>query len=361
MTSGAKLPRQIDLLQPLPKGYHSVMVASTKNQLASDYPTRPDIEVLICTHNRVDLLEKTVASLNACDRPAQYGFGIFVVANACSDSTTTYLNDYIDSASGTELSMRWIEDPIPGKSHALNLALPQTTGKLIAFVDDDHRVDRNYLKSLCEGLSSYPEADLYCGRILPDWDGSEPSWVHESEPYRIYPLPVPRFELGPDPKPVPPGTATPGGGNLAIRQGLFSKVGAFRLELGPQGHNLGGAEDIEWVKRAITDGAQLYYLPDMLQYHYVDSRRLTLAYVMRKAYERSSSTVRLGDQHRGKIGIPPYMLRKSLTYFMKVLTSLTSRRRRFFLTRFAASLGEIKGARLQRIAHSLSDRSGEKS
>jgi len=334
----------------------------TKHTLQSpNYPGQPDIEVVICTHNRSDLLERALGSLNNCHQPENCRIGIFVVANACSDSTSDMLHTYTANIPPTDkqshLPLRWTEDPVPGKSHALNFALPQTTGKLIAFVDDDHRVDRNYLKSLCEALSSHPEADLYCGRILPDWDGSEPSWVHESEPYRIYPLPVPRFELGPDPKPVPPGTATPGGGNLAIRQGLFSKVGPFRLELGPQGHNLGGAEDIEWVKRAITDGAQLYYLPDMLQYHYVDSRRLTLAYVMRKAYERSSSTERLGDQHRGKAGIPPYMLRKSLTYFLKALTSLTSRRRRFFLTRLAASLGEIKGVRLQRTAHSLPNQS----
>jgi GT2 family glycosyltransferase len=336
------------------------MAVSSHHQSTPDYPETPDVEILICTHNRAELLRKALHSLNASDRPADCSVGIMVVANACTDDTEILLRHYIaESAAKTgkatpasgppeqPIPLRWLSDPVPGKSHALNLSLPQTRGQVIAFVDDDHRVDTGYLTAICDAMEKYPTADLFCGRILPDWDGTEPAWVHETEPYRIYPLPVPRFELGPDPIPVRPGTATPGGGNLAIRQGLFSKVGPFRLELGPQGHNLGGAEDIEWVKRAVAGGAPLYYLPDMLQYHYVDSQRMTLGYVMRKAYERSSSTVRLGDQHRGSSGVPPYMLRKAATYFLKALTSLSNSRRRFFMTRLAASLGEIKGARLQ--------------
>lgn len=314
---------------------------------SAHYPVTPDIEVLICTHDRTTLLMRTLHTLNACDRPEECSIGIFVVANACSDNTVEYLREYVEAGSN-HLPLRWIEDPVPGKSHALNLALPQARGRMIAFVDDDHRVDHGYLAALCDGSARYPKADLFCGRILPDWDGSEPEWVHETGPYRIYPLPVPRFELGASPKPVEPGTATPGGGNLAIRQGLFETNGPFRLELGPEGHNLGGAEDIEWVQRAIAGGATLHYLPDMLQYHYVEAGRLTLGYVMRKAFERSSSTVRLGRQHIGGRGVPGFMIRKTLTYLLKAATALNTRRRRFYLTRLCAAAGEIKGVFLQR-------------
>ena len=290
---------------------------------AVDYPDAPDVEVLICTHDRAALLERTLKSLNAVEFPAGCAIGIFVVANACSDETKTFLQSYVgalnEKSSGPSTSspwkfpLRWIEDHTPGKSHALNLALPQTKGNLIAFVDDDHRVDTGYLRAVCEAVTKYPQSDLFCGRILPDWQGSEPAWVREEGRYRVYPLPVPRFELGPQPKPVVPGTATPGGGNLAIRQGLFEKAGPFLLELGPQGHDLGGAEDIEWVRRAVNGGARLHYLPDMLQYHYVDPTRLTLSYIMRKAYERSASTTRLGNEYQGRFGVPPFMVRKALT------------------------------------------------
>lgn len=322
------------------------------------YPDSPDVEVFICTHNRVDLLARTLNSLNASDLPADCRLGILVVANACTDGTWAFLEGYVaslDPASnrdterhGNRLPLRWLEDPIAGKSHALNFALPQATGAVIAFVDDDHRVDPGYLAAIYEASRRYPASDLFCGRILPDWDGTEPDWVHEDGPYRIYPLPVPRFDLGQEAKTVTLGSVTPGGGNLAIRRGLFERVGEFQLDLGPHGHNLGGAEDIEWVRRSLRGGATLHYIPDMLQYHYVDAERLTLWYVMRKAYERTASTTRLAlDDSQGP-GVPRFMIRKVLTYLLKAATSLGNSRRRFYLTRLAAAFGEIKGFQLQK-------------
>lgn len=324
---------------------------SARLQASPGYPERPDLEVLICTHDRVELLARVLASLNACIRPAGCRIGLFVVANACSDSTAALLADYLAStASGDHpgrLPLRWLEDPVPGKSHALNLSLPLSQAGVIAFVDDDHRVDSDYLTAVCSAARNNPDADLFCGRILPDWDGSEPAWIHDDGPYRVYPLPVPRFDLGPTAKPVEPGAATPGGGNLAIRRGLFERVGPFLLDLGPHGHDLGGAEDIEWVRRAVAAGAGLYYAPGMLQYHYVDSARLTLSYVLRKAYERSASTTRLSSELRAHARVPAYMLRKVATYAAHALLSLSTNRRRFYLTRLAAALGEVKGFRIQ--------------
>ncbi len=94
------------------------------------------------------------------------------------------------------LPLQLIEVPTPGKSHALNRAIPEIDTELTAFVDDDHRVDENYLIAIEQAAQTWPDAGLYCGRILPDWDGSEPAWVHDEGPYRIYPLPVPRYDQG---------------------------------------------------------------------------------------------------------------------------------------------------------------------
>lgn len=322
------------------------------NPFPEDSPRYSEMEVLICTHNRAALLDRTLTSLNACRHPADCLASIFVVANACTDNTSEVLNHYLRCMDAENfLPLRWIEEPNPGKSRALNTALPLSRAPLIAFVDDDHRVDGGYLEAVCEAARRYPDADFFCGRILPDWDGSEPDWVHDDGPYQIYPLPVPRFDLGPEPMRVLPGTATPGGGNLAIRRGLLERVGPFLLELGPRGHDLGGAEDYEWVHRAVADGASLQYIPDMLQYHYADPARLTLRYLMAKAYERSSSLIRISRKFKERRGIPPYMIRKVAHYAALALTALSGRRRRFYLTRLAAALGEIKGFRLlQRVS-----------
>ena len=180
----------------------------------------------------------------------------------------------------------------------------------------DHRADSGYLESVCRAVESYPEVDILCGRILPDWDGSEPDWVHDDGPYRIYPLPVPRYDLGERPLASPHETATPGGGNLVLRTTLFDRVGDFSTVYGPVGRGLGGAEDHEWVLRAIAAGARVQYVPEIVQYHYVDPARLKLTYLVRKAYERSASAVRLGGTGNGGGLVPAYMFRKTAVYWL---------------------------------------------
>ena len=322
----------------------------------------PTLTILISSHNRAGLLERTLRYLNEARRPRDWQADALVVANACTDGTHAFLDRYVrdtsDSPAGSErLRLRWVAEPRMGKSHALNCAIPLLTSEWVAFVDDDHRVDIAYLESVCRAATAYPEADILCGRILPDWDGSEPSWVHDDGPYRIYPLPVPRYDLGDSALLSPHETATPGGGNLVLRTALFDRVGDFSTVYGPVGRGLGGAEDHEWVLRAIAAGARVQYVPDIVQHHYVDPTRLKLGYLVRKAYERSASAVRLGGTGNGKRLVPAYMIRKAGEYSLAVMTSTGPQQRRFHLVRLAASLGEIKGHMHARIDESAGKRS----
>lgn len=303
----------------------------------------PRLTVLICTHNRAELLARALDSLNAATRPDGWALDILVAANACSDTTHGFLESYRAQAAGRGwLPLAWFAEPTPGKSHALNSAMPRIDADLVAFVDDDHRVDSAYLTAICQAATAHPEADLFCGRILPDWDGSEPAWVHDDGPYRIYPLPVPRFDQGDAGCELSPERAIPGGGNLFLRVPWLARIGPFATDMGPSGHDLGGAEDLDWVLRGLRLGARLRYVPDVIQYHYVDASRLTLGYLLKKAYKRSASTVRIEPDKAGA-GVPRYLYRKLAAYGLKALTALTPARRRFFLVRTAAALGEVEG------------------
>ena len=314
------------------------------------------LTVLICTHNRAQLLGRVIDSLNAARRPEE-GVQLLVVANHCSDGTHELLNAYV-SAPGDRLPLRWIAEPAPGKSHALNRALPEVDTPVVAFVDDDHRVDAGYLEAIRDAARDTPDADMFCGRIVPDWDGSEPPWVHDQGRYRIYPLPVPHFDLGPVSRPLSAEIAVPGGGNLFLRTRWLARVGPFATDLGPTGHDLGGSEDSDWVLRALRLGARLHYAPAVLQYHYVDTARLTLGYLMRKAYKRTASTVGLHDGAPTKGGVPAYVYRKLAGYALSALTAWGADRRRHYLVRSAAAVGEFAGYR--RLGHRSADRTSTK-
>jgi GT2 family glycosyltransferase len=299
------------------------------------------LTIIICTHNRSVLLERTLASLNRAQRPAKCPINVLVIANACTDNTVAFLEDYQRRTAGQNwLPLTWHEEATPGKSHALNRAIRELHADLAALVDDDHRVDEGFLTSICKAAGSYTDATLFCGRILPDWDGSEPEWVHDTGPYRIYPLPVPRQDQGESPHPIGLQGPIPGGGNLFLRSQVFGRVGGFSTALGPQGHNLGGGEDTDFVLRALNAGEQLIYIPDVKQYHYVDPARLRLAYLLRKSFQRSRASVRTGQI---TAQIPAYMWRKLAEYAFHAVFSLQWSKKRFYLVRLAATLGEMRG------------------
>ena len=242
------------------------------------------LTILICTHNRVELLARVLTSLNEALRPSDWSVELLVAANACSDGTHNLLENYRERQTQTgQIRMEWFQERTPGKSYALNSAIPRLTGDVVAFVDDDHQVDLGFLINICRAVDSYPNATMFCGRILPDWDGNEPNWVHDDGPYRIYPLPVPRYDQGPIPKPILRETGPlPGGGNLFLRVDIFKRAGLFSTDLGPKGHNLGGGEDSAFILHALNSGEHLQYVPDVLQYHYVDTKRLRFSYLLRK-------------------------------------------------------------------------------
>lgn len=300
------------------------------------------LTVLICTHNRAELLARVLASLNEALRPADWSVNLLVAANACSDATHALLESYRQrQTEAGSIAMEWFAEPTPGKSYALNSAILRLDGEVVAFVDDDHRVDTNFLVNICQASDDYPEATLFCGRILPDWVGTEPAWVHNEGPYRIYPLPVPRYDQGFMPKPILVETGPlPGGGNLFLRIDVFKRAGGFSTALGPKGHDLGGGEDSAFVLHALTSGERLQYVPDVLQYHYVDVERLQFSYLLRKAYQRSRSVSRV--HHEGG-GVPLYMWRKLAEYGLKAAVPLNWSRTRFYLMRVASTLGEMRG------------------
>ncbi len=314
----------------------------------------PTLTVLIATHDRAGLLERALRYLNEARRPTGWHVDVLVAANACSDSTHALLDRWLGEVDGSGgLPLRWFAEPRVGKSNALNSALPRLEADLVAFVDDDHRVDPGYLENACLAATALPDVDIFCGRILPDWDGSEPDWVHDTGQYRIYPLPVPRYDLGDEPVDAPQTIAAPGGGNWVLRGDLLRRVGAFSTAYGPVGRGLEGSEDAEWIGRAIAMGARLRYEPGIVQYHYVDTQRLTLAYVVRKAYQRSAGAVRVSRETVDAGPLPGWMLRKVARNALALAGARSRDSFRFRLVRLAASLGEIKGhlrARRERAA-----------
>src|SRR5450631_3403132 len=109
------------------------------------------LTILISSHNRAGLLERTLRYLNEARPPGDWSIDVLVAANACTDGTHAFLDRYVLDTTGSatpsgRLRVRWVAEPKAGKSHALNCAVPLLNSEYVAFVDDDHRVDVTYLE-----------------------------------------------------------------------------------------------------------------------------------------------------------------------------------------------------------------------
>ncbi|MBE0472483.1 MAG: glycosyltransferase family 2 protein [Methyloprofundus sp.] len=301
-----------------------------------------NLTVTICTHNRAELLLKTISSINSAAISNQAQLSILVIANNCSDDTIYCLQNY-QSKQKLEnlLPLVYAEEPKPGKSNALNTGLKLIKDGWICFVDDDHRLDNHYFQTVINAITNYPETNLFCGRIIPDWTGEEPEWAHETDEFKITPYPVPYFDLGEESLTLTASTSIPGGGNLIVAREVFDKVGNFSIALGPKGHDLMGSEDSDFVLRALQAGETLRYIPDIIQYHYVNPEHFKLRFLIKKSFQRNRSITLIHRPERARI--PLYLWSKLTQYLVGTLFSFNLNKSRFYLTRFAGVLGQIAG------------------
>lgn len=311
-----------------------------------------DITVVICTHNRAGLLRQTLDTLARARRPDGWRADILVVANACSDETHALLSAAQKEPAWRDMPLRWIAEPRPGKSHALNHAIARTDAAALCFIDDDQFVDADFLFTLAEALDAHPEYGILCGRIRPAWDGSEPAWVHATGRYHIPIRPFPEYDFGDEAKAIPADHKLPSGGNITVRRQVFEQVGSFSTDLGPQGHNLMGGEDHDFIQRCLAQGVRILYVPDLKQLHAIEPERMRTGYMLRKSYLRSLSARRMsGNPPRG---LRPYLVMKPVQYGLSALFTLDGNCRFHYLIRMAAALGELRAAMDPRPGHASS-------
>jgi len=98
--------------------------------------TRPDISVVIPTHQRRDLLLKVLAAL-AAQTTNMARFDVTVVCDGCHDDSAAAVRRAARAAGREGLRLRALEQSHAGAAMARNHGARQTTGCLLLFLDDD--------------------------------------------------------------------------------------------------------------------------------------------------------------------------------------------------------------------------------
>jgi glycosyltransferase involved in cell wall biosynthesis len=101
---------------------------------------RLSLSVVIATRNRAESLRDTLSSLTEQSRQPDE---VVVIDNASEDFTKKVVISF-----GNQLKIKYIYEPIRGIPYARNAGVRNSSGDIIAFIDDDCIADKDWLKNL---------------------------------------------------------------------------------------------------------------------------------------------------------------------------------------------------------------------
>jgi GT2 family glycosyltransferase len=184
----------------------------------------------------------------------------------------------VDNAPATERSrevvmqlsgVRYVRESRPGLDFARNRAITEASGELLAFLDDDVTVDRDWLGGLREAWAENPDAAAFTGLVLPQELVTKAQILFEAgggfrrgfEKIRYH------GQSRSDNRLYPCGAGIFGAGcNMAFRRDVLLKLGGFdeALDTGP---TLPGGGDLDMFYRVVRAGYPLVYEPRYLAFH----------------------------------------------------------------------------------------------
>ncbi len=218
------------------------------------------VSVVVATRDRPESLERALTSLLAC----RGSFEVIVVDNAPSDDATAQVIERLADA-----RLRYVRMAEPGLSRARNLGASLAQGKVLAFTDDDVRVDAGWIVALDRAFTLGPDIGVVTGMVPAGELATEEQahfearleWSTRCQPAEFH-LPPRRTD------PLFPyfdgnlGT----GANLAVRTRSFAALGGFDEALGAGTPARGGA-DLDLLARTLLGGWVVRYEPAAVVWH----------------------------------------------------------------------------------------------
>lgn len=299
------------------------------NPLAEAPPPSP-VTVVICTRDRTDNLRRCLEAVRQLDYP---DFEVLVVDNAPQTDETEKLVR-------TMPGVRYVREDRPGLDWARNRGIAEAGAPLVAFTDDDTRVDRHWLTALNEAFAQ-PEVMAVTGLVTP---------MSLDTPARQY------FELvyGGMGKGFAPrwwrraqigdvgllwASGCGVGANMAFRRSIFARIGGFDPALDVGTVTRGGG-DIEMFHRLLAAGHMLVYQPGAIIWH---EHRADFAALTRQLEDNGSGFVAYllacaRNRTVGRVAIVKFVLQDWIRGW------LVSRMIRPGVHRRAMVIAEIRGA-----------------
>lgn len=186
-----------------------------------------------------------------------------------------------------------------GVSAARNKGVAESSGDIIAFIDDDATADPRWTAQIEQAYNSHPDAAVVGGPVKPVFEGRkiDEKW------YWIIGCTSSR-----------PPTKRPICCNMAITRKAFDEIGGFEENLGRVKRKLAIGEETDLLLRIQEEmpGSPIVWNPHAIVFHWVPRHRTTLRYILDRSYEEGVGKAIIGKTH--DLGLEQTFLRYYLTH-----------------------------------------------
>jgi GT2 family glycosyltransferase len=229
----------------------------------------PFVSVIVPTCGRTPLFTSTLTTLAALDYPH---YEVLIVDNAPQEAVTARI---VAEHAASDPRVRYTCERRPGVAHARNRGLAEAKGDIVAFVDDDVIVDRQWLRALVDGFTDADVAGVTGLVLARELETPAQIWIEQYGGYgkgfgrrrfdrtgfetvlagRVHRVAAAPRSLYPY---LPGSYGT--GANMAFRTLALRRLGGFDPLFS-------SGEDIDVLLRLVLAGHALVYEPAAIVWH----------------------------------------------------------------------------------------------
>ena len=273
-----------------------------------------DVNIVIATCGRGDLLRRTLSSLSLCHKPVNF-HEVIVVENGSKSKAEEIVQSFHSS-----LNARYMHVEQGNKSNALNSALKMLKNSLIFFTDDDVRLEQHTLCAYAEASMDVQGGKFYGGPVGVDYEKKPPEWLKT-----YLPRSARGWSLNGDIKTIDQPVFL--GCNWAAFVNDLNAIGGFNVNYGPGSLSGTTGQETNMQSCLLNRGLVGVYVPQALVWHYVPENRCSQQWAIKRSYRDGLfEGMMLRIQLHGNLGYPEWVIKQLLkSGFRAVIKSIIAK------------------------------------
>ena len=243
------------------------------------------ISIIIPTRNRAALLQKTLESLLTCRRE-EVNFEVIIVDNNSTDNTEKVSLGYYEKFE----NLIYLKERVPGLHSGRHAGLLKSRGNILAYLDDDAEVQKDWLIGINESFQD-DKLMLLGGNNYPNWQTNPPVWLKimwedaKQKVGYLGPLSIidSDFSINMNPRLV-------FGCNFIIRKSALLEIGGFHPDALPEELLVFRGDGETYVSDKIAEKDWKVKFDHRVSiYHAVTKERMTAKYFRKRAFNQGVS------------------------------------------------------------------------